>query len=256
MFEYQSFVYLDVQKTGSSYVRRLLHDFCEEKPLRGGHHHRIPADIDRGKFFFISTRDPVACYASLYAYGRAGSGKVRKRMERLGNEELYYNKDDFGRWLEFVLDRKNARNLREGYSRPETQRLRKHIGFFSYRHLLLSAPDPIETFGGCATKAELKEAFEEKRLFTHVVHQESLAEDLKALVKGPLAGAFGARIDDALEFLDRDEKVNASSSSDKPDKAQLKSNRKIVRRREWLAYDIWSAGKAEEAPAPVEQAAA
>jgi len=69
MHEFPNFVYLDVEKTGSTFIMTLLDEFISAPVVRREHHMPMEADCDRSKRYFISVRDPLDAYISLYSYG-------------------------------------------------------------------------------------------------------------------------------------------------------------------------------------------
>ena len=58
MQEFQSFVYLDLQKTGSTFIADLLQRHCKELQVRFSKHSRVGQGYDGNKFYFISVRNP------------------------------------------------------------------------------------------------------------------------------------------------------------------------------------------------------
>src|SRR4029077_6630713 len=85
MHEFQSFVYLAPQKTGTTFISAMLDQFCKEEQVRHRSHEPMEADCDRSKFYFISVRDPLDAYLSLYSYGSGAQGSMRNKFE---DEEL------------------------------------------------------------------------------------------------------------------------------------------------------------------------
>ncbi len=74
MMAYPSFIYLQNQKTGCTFVETFLRKFCSEPLLAHAKHaalHRSP-----GKFCFTNVREPLALYRSLFTYGLDGKGSV------------------------------------------------------------------------------------------------------------------------------------------------------------------------------------
>ena len=66
MFVAQGLIYLELQKTGGTHIRRLLERYTGGKPV--GKHNRLPAGSD-ADFIIGSIRNPWDWYVSLWAYG-------------------------------------------------------------------------------------------------------------------------------------------------------------------------------------------
>lgn len=69
MFDFDRFVYLDLQKTGSTYVAHFLRYSSKLKLVKRKGHMFITDDYDPSKLYFISIRHPLKIYSSLYRYG-------------------------------------------------------------------------------------------------------------------------------------------------------------------------------------------
>lgn len=212
MIYYQSFVYLDVQKTGSTYIVHFCNLFCKEDLVFKKKHERLSATCDPDKFYFISTRDPVSSYRSLYSFGCGGEGGLHQRLTQAGKGHLYSGPEGFETWLDFMLDPANSRFVRESYGSREAEKLRELVGFMSFRHLMLSVPAPLDVFKNCQTREDLQKTFEEHRIYSRIIRQEHMSQDMKELVVGPLAHAFPDQ-DAALAYLDGGETVNSSQPS-------------------------------------------
>ena len=55
MHEFETFAYLDVQKTGSTFIS-VLSSPCSEKEIRRSKHGQVGDRYDPKKFYFISAR--------------------------------------------------------------------------------------------------------------------------------------------------------------------------------------------------------
>ncbi len=113
MIEYGRFIYLDVQRTGSTHVIALLEQVCEE-PLvlrrRHGPISKRPLHLLRPhKLTFATVRNPWDWYVSLWSFG-AGKKSAMRRWLRASlprNEvQAFYDTRDpfasFRRWLHAV----------------------------------------------------------------------------------------------------------------------------------------------------------
>ena len=65
MHEFETFVYLDTQKTGSSFISYVLRRHSSEKEVLHSKHQPVGERYDPNKFYFISVRDPFDQYISL-----------------------------------------------------------------------------------------------------------------------------------------------------------------------------------------------
>ena len=70
MVEYETFAYLALQKTGSTFIVEFLRRFCGEKLIYLEKHKPVPAERHRReKLYVISVRNPLDQYISLYSFG-------------------------------------------------------------------------------------------------------------------------------------------------------------------------------------------
>jgi hypothetical protein len=81
----EKLIFIELQKTGSTHIKGLL------KKLVGGENdgkHNVPTDeqIDSGRKFIASVRDPWSWYLSLWSYGCLQKGEL---YERLTNEKKW-----------------------------------------------------------------------------------------------------------------------------------------------------------------------
>src|SRR4051812_39466721 len=117
MYEFPSFVYLDVEKSGSTFIFQVFANYSSEKEILPDHHAPLPLDCDRSKFYFISIRDPLDSYISLYSFGCGDRGKMRTRFERRDLGHFYDGTTEgFNKWLQFTLKTKNREVVDGGYA--------------------------------------------------------------------------------------------------------------------------------------------
>jgi len=129
--DFGRFVYLDMQKTGSTYTSKFLQHTCKLQEVRYEKHVPVRDSFSRTAFYFITIRHPLSLYSSLYRYGLDRRGGVFHRLEQANLLNVY---SDFDEFLTFVLRPENAAVLGEGY----TPDIARHIGFMSFRFLKLS----------------------------------------------------------------------------------------------------------------------
>jgi hypothetical protein len=241
MHEFESFVYLDIEKTGSAFISRLLRRFTSEREIRRDHHAPMNLLYDPAKFYFISVRDPLDCYISLYSFGCGFKGKMRARLEELNLDQCYDGTTEgFNEWLNYVLKFENARTLGEGYDKVGKGRIAKMLGFQSYRYLRLALPSSERFLRKCETQDDVRAAYAENKLPGFVVRYENFTEDLCRLLSGPLQHAI-ADVDAALDYVRTAEPVNASQRVDKavPDFGLREKVRNRLLRREWFMHELF-----------------
>lgn len=241
MHEFDTFVYLDMEKTGSTFISKFLNAFSTETRTRQLHHRPMEKDCDPGKFYFISVRHPMDAYLSLYSFGCQAQGKVGARLRRQGLEEYYDGTlDGFSQWLRFVLKPKHADALKDGYHSMADGRIARLIGLQSYRYLRLAVPDAETLLQDCRSKDDIRDIYRRHKIPKFTVRYENFVEDLCALVEGPLAYAI-ADLPAALEHIRNSRPVNASDrvDADNPDFRAGKKLRAKMQEREWLLNEAF-----------------
>ena len=189
MFDFGAFCYLDVQKTGSSFVLDVLTRHSARPLERSVRHGRVRWPAPEGgdpRLYFITCRDPVAQWRSLYFYGCDGQGALFHFLRRTQPDTAaLYDGSAAGlnAWLARLLDPGFAPSMPEQYDRT----CPALYGFQTARFLLLSFRRPVMRLRSLTTRAGLIAAYEAERLHTHVLRTESLNDDLAALIRGPLA---------------------------------------------------------------------
>jgi hypothetical protein len=207
MVVYPSFIYLQNQKTGCTFVRECLKRFCSEAIVYTKAHATLAAAP--GKFCFTNVREPLALYRSLFAYGLDGKGTVYLRLTRSGRGELYrHNAAGFLPWLDVVTRPENALLLADDYT-PEIARL---LGFMSWRFLRLACPGFEKAAHTFQDAHALASYVKSHYVLGAVLHQERLREELKSLLTGRLAAYFPDQAG-LISWLEGMNNINASRSS-------------------------------------------
>jgi hypothetical protein len=241
MHEFQSFVYLDVEKTGSAFITSLLRRYCGEEQVRRNHHEPMEADCDRSKFYFISTRDPMETYLSLYSYGCDEKGKLRGQLGRNDLDKFYTgDAEGFNDWLAFVLNGKNAKYLGDDYSDVAGGHVARKLGLMSYRYLRLAIPDAAGLLKDVKRSPQIYQVYAANRLPQFVVRHETFRENLCELIAGPLRHAFADQ-DGAINYVRTALPVNASDRVDAYE-ARFRIKQRLrdrMREREWLLRDLY-----------------
>jgi sulfotransferase famil protein len=239
MHEFETFAYLDVQKTGSTFISFLLQKFCTEKELDFRKHGQVGDRYDPKKFYFISARDPLDQYMSLYSHGCGGKGNLYHKLRRKGVDDLYNSSlKGFRRWLRFVLDPVNAKLLDNDYGSSE--QVCGLIGFQTYRYLELAILDPTETLAACKTQDDLRKAYKAKNIVNDTVRNERLNADLGRLITTRLRASI-PDAEGALKFLEEGHRLNASDRIDRFEEGNLvnKKGTKRLQEREWFLHELF-----------------
>jgi hypothetical protein len=237
MHEFSSFVYLGMQKTGSTFISTVLDKFCVETGERK-RASRVPQEARAGsRFYFISIRDPLEAYLSLYSYGCEERGGLRSRFEREDREALYDGTaEGFRDWLAFVLEPENAAIFGRAYAAHGGGRTARLVGLQSFRFLRAALP-ATDALGQCADAGEIRALYARAKLPDVVLRNETLREDLCALLSGPLRYAI-ADLDAALAFVRDSPPINASNrvvDGSALDEALAKR----LREREWFLCETF-----------------
>jgi hypothetical protein len=239
MHEFETFVYLDVQKTGSTFISHFLRKFCTEKEIRREHHARLPEDFDTKKFCFISVRDPLDQYLSLYSYGCEAQGKLFARLYNEGLGDFYDGTwPGFRGWLNFVLEPENANLMGEGYGTRRTGTASSYIGFQSYRVFALAVPAANRLLAASHTKEAASEIYDGSNTVNYVIKNETLRSDLIELINTRLRNSI-TDIAEAIRFIEQEKSHNASDRVDRyASNPRLgKQLRLLLESREWLLYE-------------------
>jgi len=210
MHDFGHFAYLDLHKTGSSYVSKFLRECCTCKETYFKKHDWVTNDFHVNKFYFISIRNPLSMYSSLYRYGLDRKGDVFGRLKRSNNLKVY---DSFEYFVTFLLDSENANILGYGYR----QNVAESMGFMSFRFLKLSLQHPMQKITQILKKGEKLESLEQQFITRLEIRTEELNEGLRVFSKDIFPQYFNQISVD--RFLLDSEKVNSSKTT--PEKIDL-----------------------------------
>ena len=238
MYEFQTFVYLPVQKTGTTFISRMLDKFSKEELVQRFRHRGMNADCDRGKFYFISVRDPLDAYISLYSYGHESRGKMSRRLESKGLGDLYDGTaSGFNAWLSYILKVANTSMLNRDFAKAGGGSVAELIGLQSYRYLSLALPGAGDLLSDCRSKDDIRAAYAQHKLPRYVVRYENFIADLCALVRGPLSYAI-SDVDEAVKFIEETPPINASQRIDENGEIAMEESvhREFVE-REWFLHE-------------------
>jgi hypothetical protein len=182
MYECDSFVYLPLQKTGSSFIVNFFKRFGCEPALPARKHRALEIEqYNPRKLYVISVRDPLDQYISLYSYGVGGGGGLYRRMRQSGYNTLYDGTPEgFRLWLKFVLRPASAALLDPDYALAGKKDIPRLIGYQSFRYLRLAIPSAETVLKDCGSENELRARFQQNNIVGVVIRNESLNSDLAA----------------------------------------------------------------------------
>ena len=244
MYEFPNFAYLDVEKSGSTFIFQVLGKYASQDGILRDHHRPMPIDCDRSKFYFISVRDPLDSYISLYSFGCGSRGKMRIRFERRDLAHFYDGTTEgFNDWLKFTLKTKNRDVVDGGYADAGSN-IPELMGPQSYRYLRLAIPGSRGRIDECKTKEDVRALYESEKLPRFIVRYENFVTDLSALLRGPLRNWI-SDVDAAVKFVETSPPRNSSDRVDKnnDDFTVRPRLRKKLREREWLLSELFGYGE-------------
>lgn len=218
MFVTDHLVFMELQKTGGSHIRRLLKQYTDGDTE--GKHNRLNARPE-DKMVFGSIRNPWDWYVSLWAYGVGGKGAIRARVETGVDFNYYYrmlpkamgknwltpgeffvslkhdvmkpteqwqrtyqNAEDpklFQAWIKLLLAEDNRYDIGEGYGFSP---ISKHSGLFSYRYFrLFTLGEGVFHDARLSRPEDLAEYDAEQNIAEGMIRMESLEEDFVQVLK-------------------------------------------------------------------------
>ncbi|MGV3550374.1 hypothetical protein [Rhizobium sp.] len=195
MIEYEKFIYLDMYKTGSTYVDSLLRKLIKGKPLRRTRHAPItkgrPFFWKRGKYAFATVRNPWDWYVSMWAYSIKQPNvlffrDVRTVLGPEGSKKLFdaeNPKESFAVWLRALADPAFLNSVMIGHPYSKTS-LNKFLGFYSYRFMRVTTPHPALAMGWWNIRNMDHAIRHQKRwaLYDQVFKSETLTEEFSQFV--------------------------------------------------------------------------
>ncbi len=233
MLEFEDFVYLDVQKTGSTTIRRFLNRFSRTRVVHDDKHKPVERR-DPGKLYIISCRDPLKQYLSLYLHGHSDKGGLRARLNKADMAHFYDGTNEgFAAWLDLLLDPVAGQRHLSGV---DNDRILDFVGLQTLRFLTLAFASSKAVFETLHDKADVAERLKSEGLYDVIVKTETLTEDLRNLVMGEHAALFYDP-NRADRFLDKDKQANSSTNPGVDLKALSPELVARVQAREWFFFD-------------------
>ncbi|MFN3712205.1 MAG: sulfotransferase family 2 domain-containing protein [Alcanivoracaceae bacterium] len=241
MYEFENLVYLDVQKTGSTHIGRILREALDERLIRFNKHKSVSRHHP-DKVYTLSVRDPVSQYLSLFRYGCDKRGSLYKKLRRKGRADLYVpTQDGFENWLRVVLAPESSSLLGWRYSFSGCAGL---MGFMSFRTLSLNLPSPTFKLRRAKTREQMLLLLSSHGMATHIIHNESLEQDLLELFHqhgDKLRLRHSAQA--IRELVTRKAKTNVSKSASDIRKDALSADiLALIQQREWPLYQHFGYG--------------
>ncbi len=232
MDDFGDIVYLDVQKTGSSFISAFLKGCANSETRVFKKHGRIESGQRRDAIYFISTRNPIDQYFSLFRYGCDRKGGLFRRLSDRKLEHMYRRTPEaFERWMQFVLSYENADLLGEGYPKVNADLM----GYQSFRFLVLSFEGPMRKLRKLQSYEELQQLYQHSRLHSAVLRNESLRDDLEKLSETLLADHIDK--DAARTFLRQMPALNTSSTVDFGIGALSRETRALLAHKERFLFE-------------------
>ncbi|WP_407316914.1 hypothetical protein UQW22_10625 [Isoptericola halotolerans] len=230
--------YLDVEKSGSTYVSRFLRDFLDDDEVSFRKHVELEDRPPSGRLHVISVRDPLESYLSLYSYGCQHKGGLAGSVRAAGLGHLYDGTPaGFDRWLDVVLDPAYAGAMNpRSYQRSGVA---EHAGLLSYRVARLSSPRARRWIRRVTSPEDFVARYREHTVVDVVLHNETLTEDLEALVQREDLAWRPSR-DVALEALRAQRRLNTSRRLDDDARFEVPEDaRRRVAARERLLTEVF-----------------
>jgi hypothetical protein len=235
---FHSLAYLDVEKSGSTYVSRFLRDFLDDDEVSFRKHVELEDRPPSGRLHVLSVRDPLDTYLSLYSYGCQGKGGLAGTVREAGLGHLYDGTPaGFDEWLDVVLDPAYAAALNpRSY---EGSGVAEHTGLLSYRVARLSSPRARRWIRQVTSPDDFVARYREHTVVDVVLRNETLTEDLETLVLREELAWRPSR-DVALEALRAQRRLNTSRRLDDDGRFEVPEDaRRRVAARERLLTEVF-----------------
>ena len=234
MFVSDKFIFLELHKTGTTYISGVL------KALVGGEHvlKHNPARPDqlRGKVVLGSIRDPWDWYVSLWAYGSDGRGSLHNRIMRNSKavelQSAYTDSKDaaaFREWLRMMHDPAQRRFFSRSYAKSSAA---DFVGFMTFRYLQLFCRKRKQKMPEFSSAAEIARYEEERCLVDHFIRNEDLSASLYRVLE-----LTGVRVPEIRRTELFPARANASSRKKGTSHYYDEASAKLVEQSEWLIID-------------------
>jgi hypothetical protein len=212
MFVSDKIVFVELHKTGTSHIKKLLSKLLEGQNM--GKHNPAPPDFFKdGRSFIGSVRNPWEWYISLWAFGCNRKGAVYFWLTRPKGQirGLGWRSNPFkaasllftdlsgkpGKWKRCYSDVKDAMGFREWLRMMYNRKYRNDVGeeynawnmkffcgFYTYRYLKLFCRNTdSRNFYQLATYSELKDFESSQCYINHFIRNEHLEIDIISVLE-------------------------------------------------------------------------
>ena len=239
-------VYLDLHKTGSTFLVRFLND-----EVRGTLQHFVkhqPGALNRkvaGQVWVMSVRDPISYYVSLWSYGAKSQRGPWRAFEDSTRDRLYdsSNPDAFRDWLAHLaagkgLAKNAAGQVDNAHGKSIARSAELGCGLYTLRLLTMATAAPLlkepdRVLGDTPTE-DLASWYSEHTRVDEIVRLENLIPDLTRVLSRPELQLRAG----ALERLAKSRPQNESKHED-PRSYYDEESLALVRERDHLIFELF-----------------
>jgi hypothetical protein len=239
-------VYLDLHKTGSSFLVRVMNE-----EVRGALRHFVkhqPAAKKQkrpGEVWVISVRDPFSYYVSLWSYGAQNRRGLCEAFEPSAYEYLYDTSNPlaFSDWLGHLAAGKGIAKRANGelanyHARSISRAAELDLGLYTVRLLTLATASPAmpnpQSMLDVVSSSDLAGWYGQHSRVDEAIRLESVTSDLRRLLARP---ELSVR-DGAFERLESARRTNRSVHHD-PLSYYDEHSRQLVRERDHLIFELF-----------------
>ena len=208
MFVTEKFIYLQLPKTGCTYIASILAENIQGEQIKK---HNILTDYTKNKKILGSVRNPWSWYVSLWAYGCEKKGDIYRLLteKKVTNiikkiykgriresffeaikptktwKKYYRDSNDahcFQQWLKDIYNPKNRIYFPKDYYKYD---LSEFAGYYTHRYALLHLKEyyKIKARKQISSYNDLVQYDQENYLLDYAIRTESLEKDLIAALK-------------------------------------------------------------------------
>lgn len=235
------FIYLELQKTGSSYIRDVLVEVFNAEP--GDRHEQVNKELFSGDRLIVgSIRNPWSWYVSLWAFGCQGNGGIyssltkdvkrknkqknvnkakadslnRRRVNAEKWKSLYEDVNDvaaFREWLKLI---NTPGSMGAGVGGYSNSMFSDHGGLFSFRFMRLycTLSKNLKNLEGLSSKTDIEEYGEKFCFVDSFIRCESLNGDLIQLLESVNSGVSSTQLSEMKKTKIRNASPRKLSTAD------------------------------------------
>jgi hypothetical protein len=217
----------------------LLRRFSSERELINNPHASVGKRYDAHKFHFISVRNPVDQYLSLYAFGCGGVGTLYNKMRKAGYDHLYNGTwAGFRNWIDLILDPENRRFLVA--ENREYEASHTLLGVQSFRFLQLALQHPTDALAACKNRDDIRNLHSSKSIVNYTIRHEAFDSDFETLLTTKIPHAI-SDVNAAIDFIKTAPRINTSDRFDRYEAGGGlgRIRRQRLQDREWLLSELF-----------------